>query len=96
VPVFFLGPFPKKKRHQPKMPPAETVVLCDKLCKMILQQYLVVPEQQLRSLIYYFGVPKGVLDGIVQDWRIVYHAGANNLNAVWVPSFWLPQVDSLL
>ena len=97
VPVFFFGPFPKKKRHQPKMPPAETAVLRDKLRKMILRRYLVVPEQQLRSLIYYFGVPKGVLDGIVQDWRIVYHAGANNLNdAVWAPSFWLPRVDSLL
>ena len=45
----------------------------------------------------YFGVPKGVVDGVPQDWRIVYHAGANGLNdAIWVPSFWLPGTNSLL
>ena len=64
---------------------------------MILRRYIVAPDAKLNSLIFYFGVPKGVLDGIVQDWLIVYHAGANKLNdAVWVPSFWLPCVDSLL
>ena len=38
-----------------------------------------------------------MLDGIIQDWRIVYHAGANGLNdKVWVPSFWLPGINSLI
>ena len=79
------------------MPPEETKILRSKILKMILRRYIVVPDSRLSSLIFYFGVPKGVLDGIVQDWRIVYHAGANKLNdAVWVPSFWLPRVDSLL
>ena len=79
------------------MPPEETKILRSKILKMILRRYIVVPDSRFSSLIFYFGVPKGVLDGIVQDWRIVYHAGANKLNdAVWVPSFWLPRVDSLL
>ena len=44
------------------------------------------------SLIKYFTVPKGK-----NDIRIMYDATANKLNAcVWVPSFWLPTLDSLL
>jgi hypothetical protein len=32
-----------------------------------------------------------------EDWRIVFDAGANQLNeAIWVPSFFLPTVNSLL
>ena len=47
--------------------------------------------------ITHFGVPKGVIDGIIQDWRIIYHAGANGLNdCVWDPPFWLPGVGSLV
>jgi hypothetical protein len=43
-------------------------------------------------LIKYFAVPKGL-----QDWRIVFHAGANQLNdSMWAPSFCLPTVNSLL
>ena len=97
VKVYFTGPAPTKKKSQPTMPPEETKILRSKLLKMIKRRYIVPPEERLQSLIFYFGVPKGVLDGVVQDWRIVYHAGANKLNdAVWVPSFWLPRVDSLL
>ena len=43
-------------------------------------------------MIKYFAVPKGL-----EDWRIVFDAGANKLNdVVWVPSFFLPTVNSLL
>ena len=53
--------------------------------------------QVCKSVIKYFAVPKGVVDEVVQDWRIVFHAGANKLNdAVFVPSFSLPTVNSLL
>ena len=46
----------------------------------------------LKSLINYFAVPKGE-NGI----RIVYDATANKLNeCVWVPSFYLPALVSLL
>ena len=37
-------------------------------------------------------MPKGL-----EEWRIVFDAGANKLNdVVWVPSFFLPTVKSLL
>jgi hypothetical protein len=48
-------------------------------------------------LIKYFAVPKGIINGIVQDWQTVFHAGANKLNdCIWTPSFSLPTVNSLL
>ena len=75
----------------------ESQKLAEKLKKVIDKRYIVVPKEKLKSLIMYFGVPKGVVDGVPQDWRIVYHAGANGLNdAIWVPSFWLPGTNSLL
>jgi hypothetical protein len=44
----------------------------------------------VKSLIKYFAVPKGL-----SDIRIVYDATASGLNeAVWAPSFWLPTIDS--
>ena len=47
---------------------------------------------KLKSLIKYFDVPKGE-----DDVRIVYDATANMLNScVWVPSFWLPTIESLI
>lgn len=37
------------------------------------------------------------MEGVIQDWRIVYDAGVNGLNdAMWVSSFWMPNVQSLL
>ncbi len=46
----------------------------------------------MKSLIKYFAVPKGE-----DDIRMVYDATANKLNVcVWVPTFWLPTIDSLI
>ena len=46
----------------------------------------------IKPLIRYFGVPKGE-DNI----RVVYNATANRFNeAICVPSFWLPTIDTLL
>ncbi len=46
----------------------------------------------MKSYIKYFAVPKGG-DNI----RMVYDATANKLNeAVWVPTFWLPTIDTLV
>jgi hypothetical protein len=40
---------------------------------------------------------KGIINNIVMDWCIVFHAGANKLNnCVWMPSFSLPTLNSLL
>ena len=47
---------------------------------------------KIKSLIRYFAVPKGE-----DDVCMVYDATANKLNdAVCVPSFWLPTVESLV
>jgi len=77
------------------MKPEEKAILKKKLLKNI--QYLAIPDDTLESWIKYFGVPKGILDGVVQDWRVVYHVGANGLNdCVWDPPFGIHKVDSLL
>ena len=56
------------------------------------RRYLLRTGCRMKSLICYFGVPRG--DSNV---RMVYDATANRLNdAVWVPSFWLPTSESLL
>lgn len=97
VPVHFTKPGPTTIKAQLNMKEDEKAVLKNKLLKMRKKRYLDIPPRKLNSAIKYFAVPKRVLDGVVQDWRIVYHAGANGLNdSVWAPSFWLPNVESLL
>jgi hypothetical protein len=80
------------------MGPEEREVLQRKITKQIGKGYIAGPQnRQHKSVIKYFAVPKGVVEGVAQDWRIVFHAGANKLNdAVFVPSFSLPSVNSLL
>ncbi len=80
------------KCQQPPLKPEEKEVPCKKIKKFFEQKYIASPTSQIRSLIKYFAVPKGL-----QDWRIVFHAGVNHLNnCVWVPLFCLPTVNSLL
>ena len=91
-PYFFndLSPSPLPTRLKP--PPPD-----DERATIIVKRYIVPPREKLRSCIQYFAVPKGIIDGVAQDWRVVYHAGANMLNdCVWAPGFWLPTVSSLL
>ena len=91
------------------MGPEEQAVLQRKITKLIEKGYLgpSVADKRYRgqstelrvhrSVIKYFAVPKGKMDDVVLDWRIVFDAGANKLNdAVFVPSFSLPNVNSLL
>lgn len=109
VRVWFNQPGPTSKRAQPSLGPEEQEVLQRKITKLIDKGYLGPSEEDNRrrkslpglrgykSVIKYFAVPKGRLDGVVQDWRIVFDAGANDLNdAVFVPSFSLPNTNSLL
>ena len=100
VPIFFTGARPTSKQAQSsKTKPEEKAILKEKLLKIIEKRYLIIPDSVVESWIKYFGVPKGVLDGVVQDWRIVHHAGANGLNdylCVWAPPFGLPKIDLLL
>jgi hypothetical protein len=99
VTVFFKDEGPMQMRQQPRLSgPDERDMLKSKISKFIKKGYIVPPEpSQIKSLIKYFAVPKGILDGVVQDWRVVFHASANKLNnSVWAPSFALPSVNSLL
>jgi hypothetical protein len=64
----------------------------EKILKVLKQRYLLLSDSLVKSNIKYFAVPKGD-----DDIRMVYNATANMLNeAVWVPSFWLPTIDSLV
>ena len=97
VPVFFKSPGPTTILPQHNMAAAERDVLRKKVLSMWQKRYLDKPAGKLKSAISYFAVPKGEAEGVVQDWRVVFHAGANGLNdCVWAPPFWLPSVDSLL
>ena len=65
-----------------------------KVEKVMKRRYIVrlTTGVDLKSLIKYFAVPKGL-----DDIRIVYDGTASDLNeAVWAPSFWLPTIDSLV
>ena len=68
-----------------------------KIKKFIDRKYIAHPPKCIKSLIKYFAMPKGIVDNKVQDWRMVFHAGANKLNdCIWAPSFMLPTINSLL
>jgi hypothetical protein len=88
---------PWEKKAQPRLKDNERVVIRGKVIKFVKKAYLTPPLGRIRSVIKYFAVPKGVLEDVVQDWRVVFHAGANKLNdCVWAPPFSLPSTSSLL
>ena len=97
VRIMFTDKGPSSRRQQPPLKPDEKQVLRKKVKKFLERKYVAPYQGRISSLIKYFAVPKGIIDGEVQDWRTVFHAGANKLNdVVWVPSFGLPTVNSLL
>ncbi len=76
------------RRRQPPHKPDEKANLKKKIIKFVGKKYLAPPVGWIGSLIKYFAVPKEVIDNNIQDWRIVFHAGVNELNDyVWAPSF---------
>ena len=93
VPVFFERPGPTNKDPQPPLrDPKVRSGVRRKLEKVLHRRYMLKSGLDIKSLIKYFAVPKGE-----DDIRIVYDATANKLNeCVWVPSFWLPTLDTLL
>ncbi len=59
---------------------------------MIKRRYLLTTDLPIKSFITFFAVLKGE-----DDIQLVYNAMANKLNkCVWVPSFWLPTINSLV
>ena len=93
VPIFFETPGPTSMEEQPPIYDSEKrAQVRSKVEKVMQRRYLLRTGWAMKSLIRYFGVPKGE-----SDIRMVYDATANKLNdAVWVPPFWLPTSDSLL
>jgi hypothetical protein len=97
VRVFYTCKGPSLRQRQPPLKPDEKAILKKKILKFVGKNYLAPPVGQIGSLIKYFAVPKVVIDNVVQDWRIVFHARANKLNdCVWAPLFCLPTVNLLL
>jgi hypothetical protein len=92
VRVMYTGEKPSSWQSQPPFTAEAKLVLQKKIGKFVAKGYIAPTSKRIRSLIKYFAVPKGL-----EDWRIVFDAGANKLNdVVWVPSFFLPTVNSLL
>jgi hypothetical protein len=92
VRVMYTGNKPSSWKSQPPFTVKAKLVLQKKIEKFVAKGYIAPTSKRIRLLIKYFAVPKGL-----EDWRIVFDAGANKLNdVVWVPSFFLPTVNSLL
>ena len=92
IPVCWLpGKLPQNKKPQPevkdKMVKSQMTAKLDKV-----RQRGYVKEGHVKSLIRFFAVPKGL-----SDIRMVYDGTASGFNdSVWVPSFGLPTVETLL
>ena len=93
VPVFFESPGPTMKGRQPIIADAGVRARTrEKIGKVMKRRYLLTTDLPIKSFIKFFAVAKGE-----DDVRLVYDATANKLNkCVWVPSFWLPTIDSLV
>ncbi len=95
--IMFTGKKPTLMCKQPPLDPDKKAILRKKILKFTVKEYISPSALKINSLIKYFAVPKGIIDGAVQDWRIIFQAEANKLNdSVWAPSFALPTVNSLL
>jgi hypothetical protein len=83
---------PTSKWRQPPVGEEEKQVLRKKISRFINRRYIAPIPGKFESPIKYFAVPKGN-----DDWRIVFHTGANKLNdRVWALLFCLPSINMLL
>ena len=93
----FTNKGPSSRRQQPPLKPDEKQVLRKKVKKFLERGHIAPYQGQISLIIKYVAVPKDIINGVVQDWRTVFHARANKFNdVVWVPYFGLPTVNSLL
>jgi hypothetical protein len=92
IPICWLPEkIPSAKVPQPKVPDAEVRNQMRKKLSKIRDRGYVQPGY-VKSLIKFFAVPKGT-----SDVRMVYDGTASGFNeGVWVPSFGLPTVETLL
>ena len=87
------SPRPTSKEAQPPISELMRSRVREKIEKVIHRCYMVCDDTHLKSYIRYFGVPKGD-----DDIRLVYDGTTSGLNlndSLWVPSFWLPIIDSV-
>ncbi len=93
VPAWFTKPVPTTKSTQPAITDLRLREKTrEKIGKVFKPRYLLLTGLAIKSFIKYFVVPKGE-----DDIQLVYDATANKLNeCVWVLSFWLPTIDSLV
>jgi hypothetical protein len=97
IKVLYTRKGPSSRRQQPPLKPDEKANPKKKNHQVCWQEIPGPPSWLDRIHDQVFAVPKGVIDNVIQDWRIVFHAGANKLNdCVWAPSFCLPTINSLL
>jgi hypothetical protein len=97
VRVLFTADGPISMQSQPPLGKEEKKVLQKKIKSFVVKGYIAPIEGKILSLIKYFVAPKGIINNVVMDWHIVFHAGANKLNnCIWMPSFSLPTLNSLL
>jgi hypothetical protein len=93
VRVFFEQPGPTMHEAQPVIrDPKLQEMTKEKILKVVKRRYLQTTGTEVKSYIKYFAVLKGE-----DDIMLAYNATANQLNeCVWVPTFWLPTIDSLV
>ncbi len=92
VRVYYMDEGPTSKRRQPLLGEEKKQVLHKKIRGFIDRRYIPPIPAKFELSIKYFAVPKGN-----DDWRIVFHAGTNELNEhVWAPLFCLPFINLLL
>jgi hypothetical protein len=95
--VCYIKEGPTLEWQQPHLGVGEKAVLKKKIQKFMDKGYIAPVVGQIGSLIKYFAIPKRIINGVVQDWRAVFHVGANKLkDCVWTPLFSLPTINSLL
>ena len=84
---------PGNHLRQTKFPPQDVPKIWEKMKKFLLREYIsIIKPSDVKNLTHYFTVPKG--DG---DVRMVFNGTKSGLtDALWAPSFRLPNAASML
>ncbi len=97
MPVYYTRPGPTSRKGQPLLAPDEKEVLCKKIIKFVAKGYIGLIDGKIGFIIKYFAVPKEIINGIIQDWWMVFHARANKLHdCIWTTSFSFLTVNFIL
>ena len=61
-------------QSQPPLGEEKKKVLQKKIKSFVVKGYIAPIEGKILSLIKYFAVPKGIINDVVMEWQIVFHA----------------------